>query len=462
MKKVVLLLLTCFASIAFVSCSNDDAGGTSSPLTAYTWKCYGFGDVGSGTVTAIIPQDDNSFLLKFDADGSFHGKSAVNTCTGEYTISGKQLQISHYSHTMMGAPNTDEDKYNQIMGSSIETFAVSDNLLRLYYNNGQEYLLFGKYNEDASAANDYIADKSLLCQSWQWQCIGYGNEASFHEIPDSLRNPSDDPYRRFLVRFSPDGSIRGQDAVNGFLGTYRCDGSRLAIEDVFVTQIYDPHAEESRQFTQHLVSAIRYGIKDGRLLRIYYSETEYLLFEIIKPYDETEAIVNNIKAYLGSIPTEDTLYYVSEGEKVVLTPKEGYLYYVNVRDEEGLRTFNIIREEFTHAITNVTERTPDEDYIVESAFRIVHPAYYVSDIYTIGDTEVAVLPEITLKLKDGVSVDDILKKYPMLTVKENASTDEGIHVLAITCSTSVELMRTVMDIQMLDAVEWVEPNMFAL
>ena len=129
--------------------------------------------------------------------------------------------------------------------------------------------------------DDYIADRTKLCQAWQ--LIGYGTSDSFHMIDEDYRTPSAKYGSRFFIVFHPEGSFDGLESINQIGGKFTCKGHRITIEDLNSTLIYDENGwKESEEFLNRLMAAESYGIKDGSKLRLYYGDNEFLYFELLK------------------------------------------------------------------------------------------------------------------------------------------------------------------------------------
>lgn len=172
----------------------------------------------------------------------------------------------------------------------------------------------------------------------------------------------------------------------------------------------------------------------------------------------SDSIALAVQTYVSKIPYEGKLYYLYQTDSIVLTPDRGKVYYVNVIDEKGLQVFNVIQEHYKEYITNVYERNSLE-FFVESDYRFIHPSIYVSDFYNQGS--IVVMPQIILKLKSGHDIGVILQHYPHMSVKTMTDTPTDTYVLNSSFSTSVEVLKAVMDLQTLDVVDWVEPSILS-
>jgi heat shock protein HslJ len=127
--------------------------------------------------------------------------------------------------------------------------------------------------------DDNQSNQEGLCNAWQ--LIGYGSETHFHKIAEEYRKKSETYGSRFYLIFNSNGTLTGRDAVNQRYGNYTCNGSIIIIGEVIGTEIYDKE-KDSLEFQWRLLEATHYLInKDGKKLRLYYSDKEFLYFELI-------------------------------------------------------------------------------------------------------------------------------------------------------------------------------------
>ena len=127
--------------------------------------------------------------------------------------------------------------------------------------------------------DDYQSDQEELCNTWQ--LIGYGSETHFHKIAEEYRKKSDTYGSRFYLIFKSDGTLKGRDAVNQIDGNYSCNGGNIIIV-MASSSVYDKE-KDSLEFQWRLLEATHYLInKDGKKLRLYYSDKEFLYFELMK------------------------------------------------------------------------------------------------------------------------------------------------------------------------------------
>ena len=107
----------------------------------HTWKFQGFGNTNDNHFEKATPSDcDKCYVLTFSEDGTLSGHSTTNGFSGEYTIDGKYIKIIYFIRTKIYESGNGE-KYLKKM-NQIQRYEIIDNKLKLYYNQGQNYLLF--------------------------------------------------------------------------------------------------------------------------------------------------------------------------------------------------------------------------------------------------------------------------------------------------------------------------------
>ena len=108
------------------------------------WKLIGFGHTADGSVQ--IPKEgynlrDRSFMLEFRAGGSLYTHSSTNYFYGEYSVDGQSLRIEVGEGTKVN--ETKEGKAYIEALHAVERFELQkDGQLKLFYNQGRDYLLF--------------------------------------------------------------------------------------------------------------------------------------------------------------------------------------------------------------------------------------------------------------------------------------------------------------------------------
>ena len=108
------------------------------------WKLVGFGHTAGGSLH--IPEEgynlrDRSFMLEFRAGGSLYTHSSTNYFYGEYSVDGQSLRMAVGGGTKVN--ETQEGKAYIEALHTVERFELQkDGQLKLFYNQGRDYLLF--------------------------------------------------------------------------------------------------------------------------------------------------------------------------------------------------------------------------------------------------------------------------------------------------------------------------------
>ena len=136
-KKVLNAMLVLFLLLSGMGCEKE----TDISILCHTWKFEGFGNSSNSSFEKAEPSDcEKCYVIKFVTDRTVSGFTASNTFFGEYQINGKKLMINNFSETEIFESGNGE-KYSRAL-SKIASFEIIKNELKLYYNQGRDYLLF--------------------------------------------------------------------------------------------------------------------------------------------------------------------------------------------------------------------------------------------------------------------------------------------------------------------------------
>lgn len=136
MKKNYFLLglLVGIILLAFAACSSTDV------LTNTSWKLHGFYSHETDSLEIAQPEDcEYCYVINFQEDEKFSGRTTTNEFEGRYTISDDHFSIHVFFSTKVG-DMFDEDRFYSSLHETTR-YSISNRQLRLYYNN-QDYLLF--------------------------------------------------------------------------------------------------------------------------------------------------------------------------------------------------------------------------------------------------------------------------------------------------------------------------------
>lgn len=108
------------------------------------WKLVGFGHTVGGSLH--VPEEGynlgpRSFMLEFRDNGVLYTRSSTNMLYGDYSVDGQSLRMAVGAGTKVS--ETQEGKAYIEALHAVERFELQeDGLLKLFYNQGRDYLLF--------------------------------------------------------------------------------------------------------------------------------------------------------------------------------------------------------------------------------------------------------------------------------------------------------------------------------
>lgn len=140
MKKKLVLMMSLLLSLGlFCACSNDENDISVTSLCKTSWKLYGFGTDDAHIQIAEPSGCSTCYVVKFDPDGSFSGKTTSNDFFGIYSTENKFFKIEEYETTKVGEMG-DGYRFVDAFCSSVQ-YEIVNGKLKLYYNN-KDFLIF--------------------------------------------------------------------------------------------------------------------------------------------------------------------------------------------------------------------------------------------------------------------------------------------------------------------------------
>ena len=113
-----------------------------------------------------------------------------------------------------------------------------------------------------------------------WRLYGFGTVGE-DEVEKAKPEKGDEGWfdGLYTIIFKDDGTLRGQDYLNEFLGVYSIDGNTLVFDEMRTTLVGDFFPDEERYYDA-LCSPYThpFRIKDGQLQLYYNDGKDYLLF----------------------------------------------------------------------------------------------------------------------------------------------------------------------------------------
>ena len=108
------------------------------------WKLVGFGHTADGSLRELTGADrlsNKAFLVEFRDNGMLYALSSTNEFDGDYSVDGQSLRIEVGAGTKVN--ETKEGKaYIEALHVAERFELQKDGLLKIFYNQGRDYLLF--------------------------------------------------------------------------------------------------------------------------------------------------------------------------------------------------------------------------------------------------------------------------------------------------------------------------------
>lgn len=110
-------------------------------IASVVWKLYGYGDVSKGIVRKSESlKNDWMNVIKFWKNGTMSGQSTYSKLGGTYTISESNIEIMDFDNGI-GREDYDGKEFCNAL-PQCNKFIITNNWLRLFYNDGKNYLIF--------------------------------------------------------------------------------------------------------------------------------------------------------------------------------------------------------------------------------------------------------------------------------------------------------------------------------
>jgi hypothetical protein len=141
--KILKCILFCML-LAGVSCQNNNSTVIPIPLKGTEWKLAGSVNVEIGELKEFEPKPcTECFTLTFNSDHEASGRSISSKVAIDLLDLSKYTNVTFEDEVWIEDPSlpVDGGRFRMTM-ASIESFTVTTEELKLYYNNKTEYLLF--------------------------------------------------------------------------------------------------------------------------------------------------------------------------------------------------------------------------------------------------------------------------------------------------------------------------------
>jgi hypothetical protein len=259
--KILKCILFCIL-FAGVSCLDNVPGGIV-PLKGTQWKLAGSVNVETGELKEFEPTAcAECFTLTFHSDYEASGRS-VSSKIAINLLDLRKYMNTDESETWVEDPSLriDGDRFRSIM-ISIESFTVTTEELKLYFNNNTEYLLFRRDNSPS--------DTLVSLNGTKWKLAGSVN-AETGKLKEFEPKTCDE---YFTLAFDTDSTANGVSVMNDLR---ICLLPKPAI--ILMTEVDDSGIGDTQSYYDAWRAMTSYKIENNDLWLLFNNNTEYLLFK---------------------------------------------------------------------------------------------------------------------------------------------------------------------------------------
>jgi heat shock protein HslJ len=214
------------------------------------WQWVSLTNQNTGKVTSV--PDPAAYLITFYSNGTLSGRADCNTFSGNYTLSGSQIDITigAMSRAYCGEASLDQ-KFLELLGSVASGGPADDQgNLALYNGNGMKVMLF-QNGEQATGQTEEFTLQGIV---WQWTSVTDKSTGQTTTVPTP---------EVYTLVFNADGTLYGKADCNSFQGAYTLDSGGIDITLGPATLAYCGETSLDQQFLM-LVDAVVAGGPDGQ------------------------------------------------------------------------------------------------------------------------------------------------------------------------------------------------------
>ena len=230
-----------------------------------SWKLAGFVRTTDNAFEEIESKDcANCYTITFLKDGTFSGYTSANEVRGKYKVD-ETLCIVKWEGTSANE-QPEGKKYVSAMHNISRIHFMGD-LLKLYYDNGQNQLLFYRKKNEALPVIP-----SELIGSWKLEGFGDTDTNTFREA-----EPKDCTVCYTLI-FLRNGMLTGESSTNEIGGEYEIKSNQLHFP-LFGLKTYINELWDRPVFLETIRKVDRFEIASQKLKLYYNSGKNYLRFK---------------------------------------------------------------------------------------------------------------------------------------------------------------------------------------
>jgi len=140
-KLIVTTTITLLLLIGGMGCEKENVDNDTKSILG-TWKLVGFSNTKDNSVKNANPEDcEDCFVVTFNADRTFTGKSIINTFVVNYDLSGSNLSFPNgINITKVDEITGDGTRFTEAL-RNVHRYSIEKSKLKLFFSD-TEYLLF--------------------------------------------------------------------------------------------------------------------------------------------------------------------------------------------------------------------------------------------------------------------------------------------------------------------------------
>jgi hypothetical protein len=265
--KFLKYILFCMLFATFSCRENNPPPDIPVALNGTKWKLAGSVNVKTGILKGFEPKAcTECFTLMFNSNHEASGRSVSSTIAIDLLDLRKYMNTDE-SETWVKYPSLpiDGDRFRSIM-ISIESFTVTSEELKLYFNNKTEYLLFKRDNSPS--------DTLVSLNGTKWKLAG-SVDAETGKLKEFEPKACDEC---FTLAFDTDSTAGGVSVINDLR---ICLLPKPAI--ILMTEVDDSDIGDTQSYYDAWRAMTSYKIENNDLWLLFNNNTEYLLFRRIQP-----------------------------------------------------------------------------------------------------------------------------------------------------------------------------------
>jgi hypothetical protein len=261
-------ILFCMLFVAGFSCrENNNPPDIPVSLNGTKWKLAGVVNVKTDILTEFEPRAcTECFTLTFNSDHEASGLSVSSKIMIDLLDLRKYMNTGESEGSWGGYPSLpiDGDLFRKIM-TSIESFTVTSEEIKLYFNKKTEYLLFKRDNTPT--------DVPASLSGTHWKLAGSVNAGGMLKefAPKAC-------VECFTLTFDTDSTASGISVVNQ-LRIHLLPKPAI----VFMTEVDDTYNNDAQSYYDAWRTMISYKLENNDLWFLFNDKTESLLFRRIQP-----------------------------------------------------------------------------------------------------------------------------------------------------------------------------------